>query len=602
MDDMRGFRRTDHCGTFRTGDIGREISVCGWVQRQRNLGGLIFVDLRDRTGLLQLAFDDATPKDIFEKAATLRSEFVIAATGLVRERESKNPDLPTGDIELKVTELRLLAKADTPPFEIVEDSDVKDAVRLKYRYLDLRRPDMQRMIALRHKIVKICRDYYDENGFLEIETPILTKSTPEGARDYLVPSRVHPGKFYALPQSPQQYKQLLMLSGFDRYFQIARCFRDEDLRADRQPEFTQIDLEMSFLDEEQIQTIQEGFLKRVFHEILGVDVQTPFLRLPYREAMDRFGSDKPDMRFGFELKDISDLVKDCGFSVFSSAVQGGGSVRLINIDGHAADFPRKKIDKLADFVKTYRAKGLAWARLLDGKVTSSYQKFLTPEENEAILARAGAKDGDLVLIVGDVKDDVVFASLGALRIECARQLGILDPKDFKFLWVTEFPMFEWSEEEGRYQAMHHPFTAPMIEDEDKMLTDKAGCRARAYDIVLNGTELGGGSIRINTPELQTKAFEALGISEEDIQERFGHLVNAFRYGAPPHGGLAYGLDRLVMLMTGASSIRDVIAFPKVQNASDLMMNCPDVVDAKQLDDLSIAITRLEETPADPAEV
>ncbi len=602
MDDMRGFRRTDYCGTFRTGDIGREISVCGWVQRQRNLGGLIFVDLRDRTGLLQLAFDDANPKDIFEKAATLRSEFVIAATGLVRERESKNPDLPTGDIELKVTELRLLAKADTPPFEIVEDSDVKDAVRLKYRYLDLRRPDMQRMIALRHKIVKICRDYYDENGFLEIETPILTKSTPEGARDYLVPSRVHPGKFYALPQSPQQYKQLLMLSGFDRYFQIARCFRDEDLRADRQPEFTQIDLEMSFLDEEQIQTIQEGFLKRVFHEILGVDVQTPFLRLPYREAMDRFGSDKPDMRFGFELKDISDLVKDCGFSVFSSAVQGGGSVRLINIDGHAADFPRKKIDKLADFVKTYRAKGLAWARLLDGKVTSSYQKFLTPEENEAILARAGAKDGDLVLIVGDVKDDVVFASLGALRIECARQLGILDPKDFKFLWVTEFPMFEWSEEEGRYQAMHHPFTAPMIEDEDKMLTDKAGCRARAYDIVLNGTELGGGSIRINTPELQTKAFEALGISEEDIQERFGHLVNAFRYGAPPHGGLAYGLDRLVMLMTGASSIRDVIAFPKVQNASDLMMNCPDVVDAKQLDDLSIAITRLEEAPADPAEV
>ncbi len=602
MDDMRGFRRTGYCGTFRTGDIGREISVCGWVQRQRDLGGLIFVDLRDRTGLLQLAFDDATPKDIFEKAATLRSEFVIAATGLVRERESKNPDLPTGDIELKVTELRLLAKADTPPFEIVEDSDVKDAVRLKYRYLDLRRPDMQRMIALRHKIVKICRDYYDENGFLEIETPILTKSTPEGARDYLVPSRVHPGKFYALPQSPQQYKQLLMLSGFDRYFQIARCFRDEDLRADRQPEFTQIDLEMSFLDEEQIQTIQEGFLKRVFHEILGVDVQTPFLRLPYREAMDRFGSDKPDMRFGFELKDISDLVKDCGFSVFSSAVQGGGSVRLINIDGHAADFPRKKIDKLGDFVKTYRAKGLAWARLLDGKVTSSYQKFLTPEENEAILARAGAKDGDLVLIVGDVKDDVVFASLGALRIECARQLGILDPKNFKFLWVTEFPMFEWSEEEGRYQAMHHPFTAPMIEDEDKMLTDKAGCRARAYDIVLNGTELGGGSIRINTPELQTKAFEALGISEEDIQERFGHLVNAFRYGAPPHGGLAYGLDRLVMLMTGASSIRDVIAFPKVQNASDLMMNCPDVVDAKQLDDLSIAITRLEETTADPEEV
>ncbi|MDY3014343.1 MAG: aspartate--tRNA ligase [Evtepia sp.] len=598
MDTLQNFRRTDYCGQFRAEHIGQEISVCGWVQRQRNLGGLIFVDLRDRTGLLQLSFDDSTPRDIFEKAASLRSEYVIAAKGLVRERESKNPELPTGDIEVKVTELRLLAKAETPPFEIVENSDVKDVVRLKYRYLDLRRPDMQRTIALRHKIVKICRDYYDEQGFLEIETPVLTKSTPEGARDYLVPSRVHPGKFYALPQSPQQYKQLLMLSGFDRYFQIARCFRDEDLRADRQPEFTQIDLEMSFLDEEQIQTIQEGFLKRVFKEVLDVDVQTPFLRMPWREAMDRFGSDKPDLRFGFELKDISDIVKDCGFGVFSGPIQEGGSVRLINVDGHAKDFPRKKIDKLVDFVKTYKAKGLAWARMVDGKVTSSYQKFLTDEENAAILERAGAKDGDLILIVGDAKDDVVFAALGALRIECAKQLGILDPKDFKFLWVTEFPMFEWSEEEGRYQAMHHPFTAPMLEDEDKMLTDKANCRARAYDIVLNGTELGGGSIRINTPEMQTKAFEALGISQEDIQERFGHLVGAFQYGAPPHGGLAYGLDRLVMLMTGASSIRDVIAFPKVQNASDLMMNCPDVVDQKQLDDLAIAVTRVEETPAE----
>ena len=598
MDNLQNFRRTDYCGTFSAANVGQEISVCGWVQRQRNLGGLIFVDLRDRTGLLQLSFDDSTPRDIFEKAASLRGEYVIAAKGLVRERESKNPDLPTGDIEVKVTELRLLAKAETPPFEIVENSDVKDVTRLKYRYLDLRRPDMQRMIALRHKIVKICRDYFDEQGFLEIETPILTKSTPEGARDYLVPSRVHPGKFYALPQSPQQYKQLLMLSGFDRYFQIARCFRDEDLRADRQPEFTQIDLEMSFLDEEQIQTIQEGFLKRVFKEVLDVDVQTPFLRMPWREAMDRFGSDKPDLRFGFELQDISDLVKDCGFGVFAEPVKAGGSVRLINVSGHAKDFPRKKIDKLGEFVKTYKAKGLAWARMLDGKVTSSYQKFLTDEENAAILARAGAKDGDLILIVGDAKDEVVFAALGALRIECAKQLGILDPNDFKFLWVTEFPMFEWSEEEGRYQAMHHPFTAPMLEDEDKMLTDKAGCRARAYDIVLNGTELGGGSIRINTPEMQTKAFEALGISDEDIQERFGHLVNAFQYGAPPHGGLAYGLDRLVMLMTGASSIRDVIAFPKVQNASDLMMNCPDVVDDKQLDDLSIAVTRVEETPAE----
>ena len=595
MDNLQNFRRTDYCGTFSAANVGQEISVCGWVQRQRNLGGLIFVDLRDRTGLLQLSFDDSTPRDIFEKAASLRGEYVIAAKGLVRERESKNPDLPTGDIEVKVTELRLLAKAETPPFEIVENSDVKDVTRLKYRYLDLRRPDMQRMIALRHKIVKICRDYFDEQGFLEIETPILTKSTPEGARDYLVPSRVHPGKFYALPQSPQQYKQLLMLSGFDRYFQIARCFRDEDLRADRQPEFTQIDLEMSFLDEEQIQTIQEGFLKRVFKEVLDVDVQTPFLRMPWREAMDRFGSDKPDMRFGFELQDISDLVKDCGFGVFAEPVKAGGSVRLINVNGHAKDFPRKKIDKLGEFVKTYKAKGLAWTRLHEGSTTSSYAKFLTEEENAAILERAGAKDGDLVLIVGDEKNTVVWAALGALRCEIAKQLDILDPKDFRFLWVTEFPMFEWSEEENRYMAMHHPFTAPMVEDEDKILTDKANCRARAYDIVLNGVELGGGSIRINTPEMQEKAFQALGISEEDIQERFGHLVNAFKFGAPPHGGLAYGLDRLCMLMAGAPSIRDVIAFPKVQNASDLMMACPDVVDDKQLDDLSIAVTRMEQS-------
>ena len=595
MDNLQHFRRTDYCGTFTAANVGQEISVCGWVQRQRNLGSLIFVDLRDRTGLLQLAFDDSTPRDLFEKAASLRGEYVIAAKGLVRERESKNPELPTGDIEVKVTELRLLAKAATPPFEIVEHSDVRDAVRLKYRYLDLRRPDMQRTIALRHKIVKICRDYFDENGFLEIETPILTKSTPEGARDYLVPSRVHPGKFYALPQSPQQYKQLLMLSGFDRYFQIARCFRDEDLRADRQPEFTQIDLEMSFVNEDDVMEIQEGFLKRVFKEVLNVDVKTPFLRMPWREAMDRFGSDKPDLRFGFELKDISDIVKDCGFGVFSGAVQGGGSVRLINVNGHAADFPRKKIDKLGEFVKTYKAKGLAWTRMHDGQVTSSYQKFLTEEENKAILERAGAKDGDLILIVGDVKDEVVFAALGALRCECAKQLGLLDPKDFKFLWVTEFPMFEYSEEEGRYVAMHHPFTAPMDEDLDKLETDKKNCRAKAYDIVLNGTELGGGSIRISVPETQQAMFRALGFSDEDAQERFGHLINAFKYGAPPHGGLAYGLDRLVMLMTGAESIRDVIAFPKVQNASEPMTNCPDFVDDKQLDDLSLAVTRREET-------
>jgi len=590
MDTITGFKRTNYCGDLRLSDAGKTVSVCGWVQRQRDLGGLIFVDLRDRTGLVQLSFGDATDRAIFEKAAGLRAEFVVAATGIVRERESKSSKIATGDIEIEVTELRLLAKAETPPFEIVEGSNANDVLRLKYRYLDLRRPDMQRTIALRHKIVKVCRDYFDEQGFLEIETPILTKSTPEGARDYLVPSRVHPGKFYALPQSPQQYKQLLMLSGFDRYIQIARCFRDEDLRADRQPEFTQIDLEMSFITEDDIMTIQEGFMKRVFKEILDVDVQTPFIRMPYREAMDRFGSDKPDTRFGFELQDISDIVKDCEFSVFADAVKAGGSVRLINLNGHAADFPRKKIDKLQDFVKTYRAKGLAWTRLIDGAVTSSYAKFLTEEQQAAILERAGAKDGDLVLIVADQKNDVVFASLGALRCECAKQLGILDPNDFKFLWVTEFPMFEYSEEEGRYQAMHHPFTAPMECDADKILTDKANVRARAYDIVLNGCELGGGSIRINTPELQETAFRALEISEQDIEERFGHLVNAFKYGAPPHGGLAYGLDRLVMLMTGAESIRDVIAFPKVQTASDLMMNCPDVVEQKQMDELFIAST------------
>ena len=593
MDNLKNFRRTNYCGDLRLGDTGKTVSLCGWVQRQRDLGGLIFVDLRDRTGLVQLSFDDGTDQAVFEKASSLRSEYVIAATGTVRERESKTDKIATGAIEVYVTELRLLAKAETPPFEIVEHSKANDMLRLKYRYLDLRRPDMQKMIATRHKVTKIARDYFDEQGFYEIETPMLTKSTPEGARDYLVPSRVHPGKFYALPQSPQQYKQLLMLSGFDRYMQIARCFRDEDLRADRQPEFTQIDLEMSFVNEDDVMDIQEGFLKRVFKEVLDVDVQTPFLRLPWREAMDRFGSDKPDMRFGFELKDISDIVKDCSFQVFSAPVAAGGSVRLINVEGGGEHFPRKKIDKLAEFVKTYKAKGLAWTRLHGGEVTSSYQKVLTEEENRAILERAGAKDGDLVLIVGDAKDEVVFAALGALRCECAKQLGILDPMDFKFLWVTEFPMFEYSEEEGRYVAMHHPFTAPMDEDFDKLETDKKNCRAKAYDIVLNGTELGGGSIRISVPETQEAMFRALGFSDEDAMERFGHLINAFKFGAPPHGGLAYGLDRLVMLMAGADSIRDVIAFPKVQNASEPMTQCPDFVDDKQLEELSINVTRKE---------
>ena len=595
MDTLTGMKRTDYCGNFTTEQIGQEVTVYGWAQRQRDLGNLIFIDLRDRTGILQLSFNDATDREIFAKAQSVRSEYVLAATGTLQKRESVNKELKTGEIELAVTDLRVLSKAQTPPFEIANADKVGDETTLKYRYLHLRNERLTQNLLMRHKIAKIAREYFYGHDFVEIETPMLTKSTPEGARDYLVPSRVHPGKFYALPQSPQQYKQLLMLSGFDRYMQIARCFRDEDLRADRQPEFTQIDLEMSFVNEDDVMEIQEGFLKRVFKEVLDVDVQTPFLRMPWREAMDRFGSDKPDLRFGFEIKDISDIVKDCGFGVFSGPVAEGGSVRLINVDGHAADFPRKKIDKLADFVKTYKAKGLAWTRLHDGQVTSSYQKFLTEEENRAILERANAKDGDLVLIVGDAKDEVVFAALGALRCECAKQLGILDPRDFKFLWVTEFPMFEFSEEENRYVAMHHPFTAPMDEDLDKLETDKKNCRAKAYDIVLNGTELGGGSIRISVPETQEAMFRALGFTNEDAQERFGHLINAFKFGAPPHGGLAYGLDRLCMLMAGAESIRDVIAFPKVQNASEPMTSCPDFVDDKQLDELNLNVTRREET-------
>ena len=591
MDNLHGFSRNAYCGEPRLADAGKEYSVCGWVQRQRDLGQLIFVDLRDRTGILQLAFDDGTDREIFKKAFAVRSEYVLAAKGILRERSSKNKDIPTGDVELFVTELRVLAAAETPPFEILEDSDVNDVLRLRYRYLDLRRPDMQRRIALRHKVTMITRRYFDEQGFYEIETPMLTKSTPEGARDYLVPSRVHPGKFYALPQSPQQYKQLLMLSGFDRYFQIARCFRDEDLRADRQPEFTQIDLEMSFVEVDDVIAVNEGFLKRVFGEVLGIDVPTPIRRMTWREAMDRFGSDKPDLRFGMELKDISDLAADCGFRVFTEPVAAGGSVRLINVTGGAEKFPRKQVDSLVEFVKTYGAKGLAWVKLGKDGTSSSFAKFMTEDEMAAILARAEAKTGDLVLIVADARDETVFAALGALRCECARRLGLMDKDRYEFLWVTEFPMFEYSEEEGRYVAMHHPFTAPMDEDVDLLETDKKNCRAKAYDIVLNGTEIGGGSIRISTPEMQETMFRALGFTEEDAMARFGHLINAFKFGAPPHGGLAYGLDRLVMIMSGADTIRDVIAFPKVQNASEPMTGCPDVVDGKQLDELDLQLSR-----------
>jgi len=565
------------------------VTVCGWAQRRRDLGQLIFIDLRDRTGILQLAFDDNTNKAVFETAVSIRSEFVLCAHGVLRERSAKNPDLPTGDVELEVHELRILAKSETPPFEIAENSDVNDALRLKYRYLDLRRPDMQRYIALRHRAVKVVRDYFDENGFLEIETPMLTKSTPEGARDYLVPSRVHPGTFYALPQSPQQYKQLLMLAGFDRYMQIVRCFRDEDLRADRQPEFTQIDIEMSFVNVNDVIAMNEGFLKRLWEDVLGVNIVTPMPRLTWREAMDRFGSDKPDLRFGLELCDISDLVENCGFRVFSEPVANGGSVRMIYVpDG--GSMPRKQIDSLVEFIKTYSAKGLAWTKLgEDGSVTSSFSKFLTDEENAAILDRAGAKPGGLVLIVADISNEIVFASLGALRCECAKRLGLIKDGEYRFVWIVEFPLFEYSAEEDRFVAKHHPFTSPMDEDADLLESDKVKCRAKAYDIVLNGTELGGGSIRINTPEVQERMFRALGFTDEDASMRFGHLINAFKYGAPPHGGLAYGLDRLVMHLAGLSSIRDVIAFPKVQNASELMTGCPDVVDDAQLKELGIAL-------------
>ncbi len=590
---MKTSMRTDYCGVFREHDAGREISVTGWVQRRRDLGGLLFIDLRDRTGILQLAFDDMTDRSVFELAASCRAEYVLRAEGVLREREAKNPELPTGSVELEVKAFTVLAEADTPPFEITENSEVNDTLRLRYRYLDLRRPCMQRAMAVRHKVAKVCRDYFDENGFLEIETPMLTKSTPEGARDYLVPSRVYPGKFFALPQSPQQYKQLLMLAGADRYMQITRCFRDEDLRADRQPEFTQIDIEMSFVDIEDILAVNEGFLKRVFKEVLGIELQMPIRRITWAEAMERFGSDKPDLRFGFELKNISDIVKNCGFKVFSGPVEAGGSVRLINISGGAEAFPRKQIDRLTEFAKTYGAKGVAWVRLLEGSVTSSFGKFLTGEEMSAILSRAQAKDGDLVLVVGDADEKTVFASLGALRCECANAMGVISKDAFEFLWVTEFPMFEYSEEEGRYMAMHHPFTAPMDEDIGKLENDKKNCRAKAYDIVLNGTEVGGGSIRISKPEIQRSMFRALGFTDEEAQRQFGHLISAFSYGAPPHGGLAYGLDRLVMLILGADTIRDVIAFPKVQNSSELMTDCPDKVSEKQLRELGIDVARQE---------
>ncbi|MBC3516672.1 aspartate--tRNA ligase [Neobittarella massiliensis] len=588
METIHGFARTDYCGEVTSAQLGQTVGVCGFVQKQRDLGNLIFIDLRDRTGIVQLAFDDSTDRTIFDKAFTARAEYVLAVRGTVRERESKNPDLKNGDIELYVTELRVLSKAKTPPFEISDKVQVNDELRLRYRYLDLRRSELQQTILLRHRIVKAARDYYDRHRFVEIETPILIKSTPEGARDYLVPSRVNKGKFYALPQSPQMYKQLLMLAGFDRYMQIAKCFRDEDLRADRQPEFTQIDLEMSFVEEDDVMAVNEGFIKYLFKEVLDIDVPTPFARLPYREAMARYGSDKPDTRFGMELCDLSAVLKDSTFQVFSGAL-ATGTVVGINAKGLYSELSRKKIDKLVDFVKTYRAKGLAYSRLApDGTVASSFEKFLTEKEVADLHAALGAEPGDVLLIVADGDTATAQTALGALRCEVAGQYGLIDESAYNFLWVTEFPLFEYSEEEGRYTAMHHPFTAPFYEDVALIEQDPGRARARAYDMVLNGCELGGGSIRISDPDIQERMFEALGFTPEQAKERFGFLLEAFQYGVPPHGGMAYGLDRLVMLMLHRSSIRDVIAFPKVQNASELMSGCPAQVDKAQLDELAIA--------------
>lgn len=584
-----GLKRSTKCGELGIANVGEKITVMGWAHKRRDLGGVIFIDLRDRTGLLQVVFNTSHNDELFKKAETIRSEYVLAVVGEVVKRspETVNSKISTGEIEIIATELRILSQSETPPVYIEEDSDVNEMVRLKYRYLDLRRPDMQRNLMLRHRVAKIARDYYDENGFLEIETPMLTKSTPEGARDYLVPSRVHPGKFFALPQSPQLFKQLLMVGGYDRYMQITKCFRDEDLRADRQPEFTQIDLEMSFVNVEDVLAINEGFIKKAFKEAMNVDLETPFVKMPYKEAMERYGSDKPDIRFGFELVNISDIVENCGFKVFADAVKNGGSVRAINAKGCGAKFSRRDIDSLGDFVKIYRAKGMAWIVVEENELKSAITKFLSEDEVKAILERVGAEPGDLICFGAD-KDEVVFDSLGNLRLELARRLELLkDNNEFKFLWVTEFPLLEFDAEEKRYVAKHHPFTSPMDEDLELLETDPAKVRAKAYDIVLNGVEIGGGSIRIHIQELQQKMFNLLGFTKEQAWDRFGFLLEAFKYGTPPHGGLAFGLDRLIMLMVGCESIRDVIAFPKIQNASCPMTNAPDYVETKQLKELHI---------------
>ena len=592
---MKGLHRSHRCTEVSNQNIGETVTVMGWVQKRRNLGSLIFIDLRDRSGILQLVFnEESVGKEGYEKAERLRSEYVIAVTGKVEKRSAAvNESLKTGDIEVIATDIRILSEAETPPFQIEENSQTKDEVRLKYRYLDLRRPDIQKNLMLRSKVAYLMRDFMAKEGFLEIETPMLCKSTPEGARDYLVPSRVHPGHFYALPQSPQLYKQLLMCSGYDRYFQIARCFRDEDLRADRQPEFPQADMELAFVDVEDVLDVNERLLKYIFKEAIGVDVTLPLPRMPWQEAMDRFGSDKPDTRFGMELCDVSKVVEGCGFSVFTGALENGGSVRGINAKGQAG-MPRKKIDKLVEFAKGYGAKGLAYLAVNeDGTYKSSFAKFMTEDELKALVSAMQGEPGDLLLFAAD-KNKIVWNVLGALRLELAKELDLLDPNQYNFLWVTEFPLLEWSDEENRFMAMHHPFTMPMEEDWDKIDSDPGSVRAKAYDIVLNGTELGGGSVRIHQDDIQEKMFEVLGFTKERAHEQFGFLLDAFKYGVPPHAGLAYGLDRLVMHMVHADSIRDVIAFPKVKDASCLMTQAPGIVDKKQLEELGLEVEEVSE--------
>ncbi len=594
METINGLKRTHSCGTLTAADIGKTVTLFGWVQRQRDLGSLIFVDLRDRTGIVQLAFDENTDKAIFDKAFAVRSEYVLAAVGVVRERSSKNYEIPTGEIEIEVTELRVLAKSETPPFEIAENSNTGELTRLKYRYLDLRRPDLQKNIIFRHKVAKVTRDYFDENGFIEIETPMLIRSTPEGARDFLVPSRIHNGSFYALPQSPQLYKQLSMVAGFDRYMQIARCFRDEDLRADRQPEFTQIDLEMSFVEMEDVLAIGEGYMKRVFKDVMGIDIPTPLPRLTFKEAMERYGSDKPDTRYGMELIDLSEIVKNTEFVVFKGALENGGSVRAIKAENAASILTRKEIDKLTEMAKGSGAKGLAFIRMTDEGMSSSFAKFMSEDEMNGITEKAALKTGDVLLVIADTNNSKVLSILGALRQAVAKKLDLIPEGQYNLLWITEFPFFEYDEETGEWLAMHHPFTAPMDDCLDYLETDKAKVRAKCYDLVLNGIELSSGSIRITDPALQSRIFDLLGLSKEEAYEKFGYLLDAFRYGAPPHGGMGIGLDRLCMQMLGCESLRDVVAYPKVQNASEPMTECPAPVDNDQLGDLGIAVIRTEE--------